>query len=84
MKINDIKNPVSILQGAGQATIKYLSNLNIFSIGDLLQFYPRDFEDRTKRIYLNQFNLSKVHTIAKNANAIKKGDKVSVHSPKIP
>lgn len=65
MKINDIKNPVSILQGAGQATIKYLSNLNIFSIGDLLQFYPRDFEDRTKRIYLNQFNLSKVHTIAK-------------------
>ncbi|MGN0738792.1 MAG: ATP-dependent DNA helicase RecG [Treponema sp.] len=66
MKIADIKNPVSSLQGAGPATIKHLANLNIFTIGDLLQFYPRDYEDRTKRIPLNQFAVSKkIHTIAK-------------------
>lgn len=66
MKIADIKNPVSSLQGAGPATIKHLTNLNIFTIGDLLQFYPRDYEDRTKRIPLNQFAVSKkIHTIAK-------------------
>ena len=66
MKIADIKNPVSSLQGAGPATIKHLTNLNIFTIGDLLQFYPRDYEDRTKRIPLNQSAVSKkIHTIAK-------------------
>lgn len=65
MKINDIKNSVSTLQGAGKATVKHLSNLNIFTIGDLLQFYPRSFEDRTEQVNLNQFNLKKVHTIAK-------------------
>lgn len=66
MKISDIKNPVSTLSGAGPATVKALSNLNIFTIGDLLKFYPRDYEDRTQRLYLCQFKTaSKIHTIAK-------------------
>ncbi|MBP5587500.1 MAG: ATP-dependent DNA helicase RecG, partial [Treponema sp.] len=66
MKIADIKNPVSTLSGAGPATVKALSNLNIFTIGDLLSFYPRDYEDRSHRVSLNQFELSKkIHTAAK-------------------
>lgn len=66
MKISDIKNPVSTLTGAGPATIKSLSNLNIFTIGDLLQFYPREYEDRTQRVYICQYKVApKVHTIAK-------------------
>lgn len=66
MKISEIKIPVSTLNGAGPATVKALSNLNIFTIGDLLQFYPREYEDRTKRIPIAQFMTNKkVHTIAK-------------------
>lgn len=66
MKIADIKNPVSTLSGAGPATVKALSNLNIFTIGDLLSFYPKDYEDRSHRVSLNQFELSKkIHTAAK-------------------
>ena len=66
MKISDIKNPVSTLAGAGPATVKALSNLNIFTIGDLLSFYPRDYEDRSHRVFLNQFELNKkIHTAAK-------------------
>ena len=66
MKIADIKNPVSTLSGAGPATAKALSNLNIFTIGDLLSFYPKDYEDRTKRIPLSMFRTAKkIHTAAK-------------------
>lgn len=66
MKIADIKNPVSTLSGAGPATVKALSNLNIFTIGDLLQFYPKEYEDRTKPVPIAQYKFApKVHTIAK-------------------
>lgn len=66
MKIADIKNPVSSLPGAGPATVAHLSNLNIFTVGDLLQFYPRSYEDRTKRIPLKDFSAAKkIHTAAK-------------------
>lgn len=66
MKIADIKNPVSTLNGAGPATVKALSNLNIFTIGDLLQFYPKEYEDRTKPVPIAQYKFApKVHTIAK-------------------
>lgn len=66
MKISDIKIPVETLAGAGPAAVKRLANLNIFTIGDLLQFYPRDYEDRSKRVSLNEYKTAKkVHTAAK-------------------
>jgi len=65
MKLNEINNSVSSLPGVGPATASLFAGLNIFTVGDLLQFYPRDFEDRTKKVSLNQFQLyPKVHTIA--------------------
>lgn len=66
MKLSELKTPVSTLHGAGVATVKALSNLNIFTIGDLLSFYPKDYEDRSKRIPLSNFRTArKVHTAAK-------------------
>lgn len=66
MKLSEINIPVSSLSGAGPRTVKCLSNLNIFTVGDLLKFYPKDYEDRTKRIPLDQFRTAKkVHTVAK-------------------
>ncbi len=66
MKLSEINNSISTLPGVGPATAAVFSRLNIFTVGDLLQFYPRDWEDRTRRITLNQFELfPKVHTIAR-------------------
>lgn len=66
MKISDIKNPVSSLSGIGPKLTKILSDLNIFTVGELLQYYPRDYEDRTKKIPLAEYNNhSKIHTVAK-------------------
>lgn len=66
MKIDEIMNSISTLPGVGPATAKQFANLNVFTVGDLLRFYPRDWEDRTRRIPLSQFqNAPKVHTVAR-------------------
>src|SRR5574344_86563 len=65
MKTGEIKNTVSTLAGIGPATSSLFAKLNVFTVGDLLRFYPRDFEDRTRRVSLSEFQLyPKVHTIA--------------------
>ena len=66
MKLSDIKIPVSSLSGIGPQLTKTLSKVNIFTVGDLLQYYPYTYEDRTKRVSLINFaTAKKVHTVAK-------------------
>lgn len=66
MKLSEIKNSISSLPGIGTKTASAFASLNIFTIADLLQFYPRTYDDRTKKISLNQsLNFPKAHTIAK-------------------
>ncbi|WP_027727960.1 ATP-dependent DNA helicase RecG [Treponema sp. C6A8] len=66
MLVSEIKNPVSSISGVGPALTKNLAKLNIFTVGDLLQYFPRDYEDRTRRVSLNEFARSpKIHTVAK-------------------
>ncbi|MBO7583630.1 MAG: ATP-dependent DNA helicase RecG [Treponema sp.] len=66
MKINDIKNPVSTISGVGPKLSKLLSKLNIFTAGDLLQYYPRDYEDRSVKVSLDQYKTNpKIHTVAR-------------------
>lgn len=66
MKLSDIKAPISVVNGVGPSLTKAFSKLNIFTVSDLLQYYPKDYEDRTKRIPLVQFRTEKkVHTIAR-------------------
>jgi ATP-dependent DNA helicase RecG len=66
MLLADIKNPISSLPGVGPSAAKLFAALNVFTVADLLQFYPRDYEDRTRLISLSDFKYHpKVHTIAK-------------------
>ena len=64
MKLSAIETPISSLSGVGPALAKTLAKVGIFTIADLLSYWPRDFEDRTKKVSLSQFNTGKVHTIA--------------------
>lgn len=64
MKLEEIKNSVSSLPGVGPAGAKLLAKLNIFTVCNLLEFFPRDYEDRRKVVPFSQFKNSKVHTIA--------------------
>lgn len=65
MKVSDIKAPVSSIAGVGPQLTKILAKINVFTVGDLLEYYPRDYEDRSQRVYLRDFDKhKKVHTVA--------------------
>lgn len=66
MRVGDIKNPVSSISGIGPQLTKALAKVNIFTTGDLLQYFPRDYEDRTRKVTLKEFGgHTKVHTVAR-------------------
>ena len=66
MKVSEIKTPVSSIAGIGPQLTKTLAKINIFTVGDLLQYYPRDYEDRTRKVCFREqaTNFGKVHTVA--------------------
>lgn len=64
MKLSDIKNPISSLSGVGPALSRLFAKLNIWTIADLLMFYPKDYDDRRKRVPLKNYEKAKVHTAA--------------------
>ena len=65
MKLSDIGTSVETLGGIGPSTARLFARMNIFTVADLLETYPRDYEDRTKKIQLCNFAAGKVHTICK-------------------
>lgn len=65
MILSEIGTPVETLPGVGPSTAKLFAKLGIFTIADLLKNYPKSYEDRTHRVFLKDFKLSKVHTICK-------------------
>ncbi len=66
MKVNEIKTPVSTISGVGPQLTKNLSKLNVFTVGDLLQYYPYNYEDRSVKVTLDQYKTNpKIHTVAR-------------------
>ena len=64
MKLKDIKTPISSIHGIGPQQEKFLAKLNIFTISDLLSFYPKSYDDRTEKISISDFEKhKKVHAI---------------------
>jgi len=66
MKVKEIKAPLSSISGIGPQLTKLFAKLNIFTAGDLLSYYPKDYEDLSKKILLCDFQIqSKLHTVAR-------------------
>ena len=64
MKLSDIGTAVDTLSGVGPSTAKLFARLNIFTVGQLLCAYPRDYEDRTKTVLIADYaTAKKVHTV---------------------
>ena len=64
MKLKDIKIPISSIHGIGPQQEKFLAKLNIFTVSDLLSFYPKSYDDRTEKISISDFEKhKKVHAI---------------------
>ena len=64
MKLKELENPIETLSGVGPSTASNFAKLNIFKICDLLQYYPRSYEDRTKTSPLKDYSTGeKIHSI---------------------
>lgn len=44
----DLNKDVKFIKGVGPARAKLLNTLEIFTLGDLITYFPRDYEDRGK------------------------------------
>ncbi|MBO5349129.1 MAG: ATP-dependent DNA helicase RecG [Clostridia bacterium] len=44
----DLKNDVKYIKGVGPNRVQSLNKLGIFTLNDLITYYPRDYEDRSK------------------------------------
>ena len=50
----ELNTPLTALPGVGPARARSLEKLGFRTVGDLLGYYPRDYEDRTKRYAIAQ------------------------------
>ncbi len=64
MKVKEMEIPLTHISGVGPALANVFSRLNVFTVADLLTYYPRDWEDRTHRRSLAEHAQGKVHTAA--------------------
>lgn len=44
----DLKKEVQYIKGVGPSRVKLLNKLGIFTLEDLITYYPREYEDRSK------------------------------------
>ena len=49
-----LTDPVTVLKGVGASRAAQLEKLGIVTLEDLIHYYPRDYEDRTKLVTLSQ------------------------------
>jgi len=63
--LHELRQPVGTLRGAGPALASKLGRLGITTVAELLQHYPRDYEDRSAFKPFSRFaEPGPVHTIA--------------------
>ncbi|MGP1416007.1 MAG: ATP-dependent DNA helicase RecG [Treponema sp.] len=60
MLLANLKNSPSSIKGVGNSFIEALKKLKVETIGDLLQVFPRNWEDRTKFNYLSEYKQNEI------------------------
>lgn len=64
IKLNDILNkPVQYLKGVGPKRARTMQNINIYTVGDLLYHFPREYQDRTNIIPAQSLKHGQVATV---------------------
>ncbi len=77
-----LSSPVSVLKGVGDQTLTKLHKIGIETIEDLVEHYPRDYEDRRVVTPIKDVKMDEVNNIvgvvASKPEVMKKGYKVIV------
>jgi ATP-dependent DNA helicase RecG len=75
----NLSDPLSQLKGVGEAQTKKFAALNIHNISDLLDYYPRRYEDYSKLTKLKDLKPGKVSFSAKISSAKGRRLKARMH-----
>lgn len=75
MKIRDIAVPLSKLKGVGEVTLSHLNRLNCYTVSDLLTYWPKGWDDRTKYVPLSNYALKDAN--GADANTVHKVNTVA-------
>ena len=65
--MNDLKKEIKYVKGVGEARAKSLNKLGIFTLEDLITYYPRDYEDRSVVTNIADLEDGKKYTIEARA-----------------
>jgi ATP-dependent DNA helicase RecG len=49
-----LKKPVSFLKGIGEARVKLFKKIEVYTIEDIIKYYPRGYEDRSNIVNINR------------------------------
>ena len=63
----DLKQNIQFIKGVGPARVELLNKLGIFTLEDLITYFPRDYEDRGEYKYKQhkkQWNRKHIHMFA--------------------
>ena len=52
-------DPVTVLPGVGAKRAELFARLGIQTVGELLRFYPRDYDDRTRLVPICELEVDK-------------------------
>ena len=52
--IENLNNDIRYIKGVGEAKKELLNKLKIFTLKDLITYYPREYEDRSKTKYISE------------------------------
>lgn len=50
----DLKKEIQFVKGVGPTRVQLLNKLGIYTLEDLITYYPREYEDRSKPKYIDQ------------------------------
>ena len=59
-KLIDLKQNIQYIKGVGPARVELLNKLGIFTLEDLITYFPREYEDRGKFTFLSEANVGDV------------------------
>ena len=63
----NLDKDIQYIKGVGPSRATLLKKLGIYNLGDLITYFPREYEDREKEKKLQQALLSIKHKFGKNA-----------------
>ncbi|PKM95855.1 MAG: DNA helicase RecG [Firmicutes bacterium HGW-Firmicutes-1] len=59
----NISSPITNIKGIGEKTAKALEKINIYTIEDLIRYYPRDYEQKIDLKKISEMNFNEVNLV---------------------